>query len=67
MLLILSQSGPTVSSAALGCSAVSLVGSVCQTRFRRGNDMAFIITGTGTRTAEAFEGGVATAPLLHVE
>jgi hypothetical protein len=29
--------------------------------------MAFIITGTGTRTAEAFEGGAATAPLLHVE
>ena len=31
------------------------------------NDMAFIITGTGTRTAEAFEGGAARAPLLHIE
>jgi hypothetical protein len=31
------------------------------------NDMAFIITGTGERTAEAFEGGAARAPLLHIE
>ena len=31
------------------------------------NDMAFIITGTGTRTAESFEGGAAKAPLLHIE
>ena len=31
------------------------------------NDMAFIITGTGARTAEAFEGGAARAPLLHIE
>src|SRR3990172_2040655 len=31
------------------------------------NDMAFIITGTGTRTAEAFEGNAAAAPLLHIE
>ena len=32
-----------------------------------GNDMAFVFTGTGTRTAEAFESGAATAPLLHIE
>jgi hypothetical protein len=32
-----------------------------------GNDMAFVITGTGTRTADAFEDGAAFAPLLHVE
>ena len=32
-----------------------------------GNDMAFILTGSGTRTAEAFEGGAAKAPLLHIE
>ncbi|MGG5821704.1 Calx-beta domain-containing protein [Falsiroseomonas sp. HW251] len=31
------------------------------------NDMAFIFTGSGTRTAEAFEGSAAGAPLLHVE
>jgi hypothetical protein len=32
-----------------------------------GNDMVFIITGTGTRTAEAYEGESANAPLLHIE
>src|SRR6185369_4739555 len=32
-----------------------------------GNDMAFVVTGSGTRTAEAFEGGAAKAPLLHIE
>ncbi|WP_018237170.1 metallophosphoesterase [Ensifer sp. BR816] len=31
------------------------------------NDIAFVITGTGTRTAKAFDGGAATAPLLHIE
>ncbi|MCU9849246.1 cadherin domain-containing protein [Defluviimonas sp. WL0024] len=31
------------------------------------NSMAFIITGTGTRTAEAFEGDATGAPLLHIE
>jgi hypothetical protein len=32
-----------------------------------GNDMAFVFTGSGTRTAEAFEGNAASAPLLHIE
>jgi hypothetical protein len=32
-----------------------------------GNAMAFIITGTGHRTAEAYEGGAGIAALLHVE
>lgn len=32
-----------------------------------GNAMAFQVTGTGRRTAEAFEGGATFAPLLHVE
>ena len=31
------------------------------------NDMAFVITGTGTRTARSFEGRVTAAPLLHIE
>lgn len=31
------------------------------------NDMAFILSGSGTRTAEAFEGSAANAPLLHIE
>jgi hypothetical protein len=30
-------------------------------------DMVFLITGTGTRTAEAYESGAGTAPLLHIE
>jgi len=32
-----------------------------------GNAMAFQFTGTGRRTAFAYEGGAASAPLLHVE
>jgi hypothetical protein len=32
-----------------------------------GNAMAFIINGSGHRTADAFEGGAANAPLLHIE
>ncbi|NRQ18359.1 metallophosphoesterase [Ensifer sesbaniae] len=31
------------------------------------NDMVLLVTGTGTRTARAFDGNVAAAPLLHVE
>ncbi|PRY24418.1 cadherin domain-containing protein [Aliiruegeria haliotis] len=31
------------------------------------NDLAFIITGSGSRTAEAFDGEAEGAPLLHVE
>ena len=32
-----------------------------------GNALAIIISGTGTRTAEAFEGDPAGAPLLHID
>jgi hypothetical protein len=32
-----------------------------------GNALAILITGTGHRTADAYEGGAAVAPLLHVE
>jgi hypothetical protein len=35
--------------------------------WQAGNDMAFIITGSGTRTAYAFDGNPAKAPLLHIE
>ncbi|WP_245262334.1 RTX toxin [Mesorhizobium sp. WSM3626] len=31
------------------------------------NDMAFVISGTGTRTADSYEYNPASAPLLHVE
>ena len=32
-----------------------------------GDPLTFVFTGTGTRTAEAYESGAGTAPLLHVE
>lgn len=32
-----------------------------------GDDLAFIITGTGERTAESYKGNASAAPLLHVE
>ncbi|WNJ20200.1 Ig-like domain-containing protein [Pontibacter sp. G13] len=32
-----------------------------------GNDMVMILTGTGERTAEAYEGSAGSAPLLHIE
>ena len=32
-----------------------------------GNDMAFMISGNGKRTAESYDGSSSTAPLLHVE
>ncbi|TIT69588.1 MAG: cadherin repeat domain-containing protein, partial [Mesorhizobium sp.] len=31
------------------------------------NDMAFLVSGTGTRTADSYEYNPATAPLLHIE
>jgi hypothetical protein len=40
---------------------------VNQAGWSSGNSLAIIITGTGTRTAETFEGDSAGAPLLHVE
>ncbi len=32
-----------------------------------GNALAVLLTGTGTRTAEAYESGAASAPVLHIE
>lgn len=32
-----------------------------------GNDIVIIVTGTGTRTAESFDGDSSAAPLLHIE
>jgi hypothetical protein len=32
-----------------------------------GNSLAVIVTGTGRRTAEAFDGSRSAAPLLHIE
>lgn len=35
--------------------------------WQAGNDLAFVITGNGTRTAYAFESSPLKAPLLHIE
>ncbi len=40
---------------------------VSRTGWAQGNALALQISGTGRRTAEAFESGAALAPLLHVE
>ncbi len=40
---------------------------VNQSTWNAGNAIVFVITGTGTRTAEAFESGAARAPQLHIE
>jgi PKD repeat protein len=40
---------------------------VNRTGWSANNSLVFIITGTGTRTAESYDGEPAAAPLLHVE
>ncbi len=40
---------------------------VSRTGWMSGNSLAIIVTGSGTRVAESFEGDSAGAPLLHVE
>lgn len=40
---------------------------VSRAGWQPGNDMAFRLSGSGTRTALAYESGSASAPLLHVE
>jgi hypothetical protein len=40
---------------------------VNQATWNAGNAIVFVISGSGTRTAEAFESGAAKAPLLRVE
>jgi hypothetical protein len=46
----------------------TLVGAVVgRAGWASGNAVALHFTGTGRRTAEAFEGGASLAPLLHVE
>ncbi|WP_206053774.1 PKD domain-containing protein [Nocardioides iriomotensis] len=62
---------PTVGAAAAAQrtpNLASLVQAVVnRTGWAAGNAMAFQVSGTGRRTAEAFEGGATFAPLLHVE
>ena len=40
---------------------------VARPGWETGNDLAFIISGSGSRTAEAFEGAPGRAPVLHIE
>ena len=40
---------------------------VSRSGWQSGNDLAFIISGTGSRTAEAFEGHPHSEPVLHIE
>jgi hypothetical protein len=40
---------------------------VARPGWNRGNALAFIITGSGERTAESYDGTAAAAPLLHIE
>ncbi|HEU4515271.1 MAG TPA: hypothetical protein VFR87_19335 [Nocardioidaceae bacterium] len=40
---------------------------VSRSGWAKGNALALQVSGTGRRTAEAFEGGPSVAPLLHVE
>ena len=40
---------------------------VNQPGWTAGNDLVLIITGTGKRVAESYDGKAAAAPLLHVE
>ena len=61
----------TIGETALAQQTPNLAGIVQEIVSRSGwtplNDIAFIVTGSGTRTAEAYEGGAAKAPLLHIE
>ena len=47
--------------------AVPLQEVVSRAGWTSGNAVVFVITGTGTRTAYAFDGSPARAPVLHVE
>ena len=62
---------PTVGAAGLAQRTPNLAGVIQQIVGRSGwvsgNALVIIITGTGERVAEAFDGVAAAAPLLHVE
>ena len=51
-------------SPSLGPAITEVVG---RTGWASGNALALVVTGTGRRTADAFEGGAANAPSLHIE
>ena len=40
---------------------------VSRSRWASGNALVLVVTGTGMRVAESFDGGAARAPVLHIE
>jgi len=62
---------PTVGAAGLGQQTPNIAGVIQEVvdgaGWASGNALVVIITGTGERVAEAYEGDRAGAPLLHVE
>jgi len=44
-----------------------LQATIIEKRVSSNNDMVFIITGTGKRVAESYDGSANKAPLLHIE
>jgi hypothetical protein len=65
------ESWPTVGEAGLAQQTPNLAAIfqelIEQSGWNSGQAVVLIITGTGKRVAEAYEGGAAKAPLLHVE
>jgi sugar lactone lactonase YvrE len=58
------QAGPDQRTPDLSAIVNEIVG---RSDWSSGNALAFIITGTGKRTADSYEGGVSNAPILHFE
>jgi hypothetical protein len=61
---VVEQSGPAQQTSDLSALVQEVVS---RPGWDEGNAIAFVITGTGKRTAEAFESGASTAAVLHVE
>jgi len=60
----LEESGPAEKTPSLTAIVQEIVN---QPGWNAGNAMVFIVSGSGTRTAEPIEGGATRAPLLHIE
>jgi len=61
---VVGQSGPAQQTPNLAAVIQEIVN---RSGWTSGNSLVLIITGTGTRTAESFNGDQAGAALLHVE
>ncbi len=58
------EAGPAQRTPELASLVQAVVG---RSGWAQGNAVALQISGTGTRTADSFEGGASFAPLLHIE